>query len=245
MARKFPDDIRRELSEAGKRDEIEKVSEESRRFMDRGRAAKKNYAERLSKALAQKVADALRPRFKGILPDEQGARHESRARTAKGVKKLDVNYSTPELGLGLGISIKTINFPDPGTGRYTKNYTRVDNELRAEAADYHGRQPYAVLAALIFLPGDATKDGKTGPSSFKQAWNIFRYRAGRNSTSDDATLFESVYLGLYETEPDEMGNIAFINFSEVPPDRGRPNGTLNFSEVLEEIAATFNRRNQT
>lgn len=84
-----------------------------------------------------------------------GFGQESRARTGKGLKKLDVNYSTIELGLGLGLSIKTINFRDAKTKRYTKNYTRVDNELRAEAADYHERQPYSVLCAVIFLPFDA------------------------------------------------------------------------------------------
>ena len=115
-------------------------------------AQKKNYAERLSRLLAQRIADMLRFDYPGILPDELGDRHESRARTAKGFKKLDVNYSTLELGLALGISIKTINFIDPGTGRFTKNFTRVDNELRAEAADYHQRQPYAVMIGFLFLP---------------------------------------------------------------------------------------------
>ena len=65
-------------------------------------------------------------------------------------------------------SIKTIGFRDRGTGRYTKNYTARDNELRAEAEDYHLRQPYAVLAGLLFLPADAANDGRTAraPSSF-------------------------------------------------------------------------------
>ena len=88
---------------------------------------------------------------------------------------MDVNYSTVELGLGLGVSIKTINFPDPKTRRYTKNYTRVDNELRAEAADYHERQPYAVLCAVVFLPLEACDDGGvSAPSSFGQSIQIFR-----------------------------------------------------------------------
>src|SRR5262245_44039395 len=72
---------------------------------------KKNYAQALSSALARKVADALRPDFDGILPDAAGRGGESRARTAKGFKKLDVNYSTLELGLALGVSLKSVNFP--------------------------------------------------------------------------------------------------------------------------------------
>jgi hypothetical protein len=89
------------------------------------------------------LANALRPSFP-ILPDEFGKKQESKARTSKGYKKLDINYSTTELGLGLGVFVKTLNFKDPKSQRYTKNYSRIDNELRAEASDYHERQPYAV-----------------------------------------------------------------------------------------------------
>jgi hypothetical protein len=141
----FEDRVDRELRSAGNRDLVALGSATD----------KKNYAEAFSRALAQRFADALRGSFEGILPDVKGVGQESRARTGKGLKKLDVNYSTVELGLGLGVSIKTINFRDLKTGRYTKNYTRVDNELRAEAADYHERQPYSVLCAVFFLPSDA------------------------------------------------------------------------------------------
>src|SRR5688572_21231515 len=141
---------------------------------------KKNFAERFSRALAQKFSNALRPTFEGILPLADGTRHESLARTGKGPKKLDVNYSTVELGLGLGITIKTLSFPDEKSGRFTKNYTRADNELRAEAKDYHQRQPYAVLIGVIFLPLEACFDSKSDePSSFGAAVRTFRYRAGR------------------------------------------------------------------
>ena len=116
--------------------------------------------------LALLFAQHLRGIFPEILPSKDGSGQESRARTSKGLKKLDVNYSTVQLGLGLGISIKTINFRDAGTRRYTKNYTRADGELRAEASDYHERQPYAVLIAVIFLPLDSCDDGgRSAPSS--------------------------------------------------------------------------------
>lgn len=76
--------IARELRQAGDRDLV------------RAQPDKKNYAERLSRLLAQCIADALRPKFGGILPDEKGQRQESRARTAKGFKKLDVGkYALP------------------------------------------------------------------------------------------------------------------------------------------------------
>src|SRR5262245_9489966 len=75
-----------------------------------GRDLKKNYAQRFSTWIAQELADALRSTFPEILPDAGGGKHESKAQSARGLKKLDVNYSTPELGLALGVSVKTINF---------------------------------------------------------------------------------------------------------------------------------------
>lgn len=206
-------------------------------------ADKKNYAERLSRALAQRFADDLRAGFPGILPDAQGKGQESRARTAKGVKKLDVNYSTPELGLGLGLSVKTINFPDGASGRYTKNYTRADGELRAEASDYHVRQPYALLVGIVFIPMDACDDGAQGPSSFGQAIKIFRFRAGRLSPGHDPNLFERVFVALYETSSNGFGEVGFFDVMEAPPRKGRPAKLMSMADVVEQIRTTYDARN--
>ena len=207
---------------------------------------KKNYAETLSRALSQRFADALRETFAGILPDTGGAGQELRARTGKGLKKLDVNYSTVELGLGLGVSIKTINFRDAKTRRYTKNYTRVDNELRAEAADYHERQPYAVLCAVVFLPLDACDDGgKAAPSSFGQAIQIFRRRAGREKPVDDPTLFERILVGLYYSRVDHFGRVAFFDVMDDPPRLGKPRVLKSFKESIDAITDAFHSRNKT
>ena len=129
------------------------------------RGDKKNYAERLSSCAAFSPPDRLRPSFPEYSPGQDGRRlRKTPARTAKGFKKLDVNYSTTELGMGLGVSIKTVTARDPRTRRYTKNYTDVsDAELRAEAVDYHKRQPFAVMVALIFLPIDACARLIQGP----------------------------------------------------------------------------------
>jgi hypothetical protein len=62
---------------------------------------KKNYAERLSRHIATEIAAALREDFAGITPDADGTRQECPARGARGLKKLDVNYSTPSWALGL------------------------------------------------------------------------------------------------------------------------------------------------
>ena len=206
-------------------------------------AAKKNYAEALSRRLAQRIANALRSSFENILPDADGKGQESRARTSKGIKKLDVNYSTPELGLGLGVSIKTINFRDASSGRYTKNYTRADAELRAEASDYHERQPWAVMIALIFIPIDACDDGSPStPSSFGKAVQLFRFRAKRESPEDSSMLFERVFIGLYDVDLDRFGNVGFFDVMEKPPRTGRPKSVMGFAELISEITKTYNDR---
>jgi hypothetical protein len=207
---------------------------------------KKNYAERLSRALAIEVSNALRPKFRGITPSADGKGQESRARTGKGVKKLDVNYSTTELGLGLGVSIKTINYRDQTTNRYTKNYTRADNELRAEAADYHIRQPYAVLAALIFLPVDSCNDGsRSNPSSFGAAVKSFRHRTDRSGPTDEVQLFERVFIGLYSFSEADFGEVHFFDVMNKPRKIGlpAPASILSFSQVIAEIWHAYADRN--
>ncbi len=236
MGREPANSIRRQLENAGDRDRVARAD----------RAAKKNYAERLSRELAQLVADGLRAEFPGILPSPEGRGQESRARTARGFKKLDVNYSTPELGLGLGVSIKTLNFVDPRTERYTKNYTRIDNELRAEAMDYHRRQPYAVLVALVFLPSDACDDGTPErKSSLAKAIEIFRFRAGREHPNDLPELFERIFLMLYETAPERLGELTCLDVRDKVPKHGRPQRNIRtLAQVLQDIVATYDRRNK-
>lgn len=209
------------------------------------REQKKNYAEVLSRKLAQRFANALRSNFDGILPDASGKGQESKARSSKGFKKLDVNYSTLELGLGLGVSIKTINFPDGKTNRYTKNYTRVDAELRAEATDYHDRQPYAVLIAVIFLPLDACEVGSNArtPSSFGSAAQFFRFRGGRQIAGDSSMLFEEVLIGLYDTSDEHFGDVQFFDVKVAPPKHGRPLESLSFKQAVELITQAYDARN--
>jgi hypothetical protein len=213
---------------------------------DASRDVKKNYAERLSRSLAQLIADRLRPVFPGILPDVHGHGQESPARSARGFKRLDINYSTVELGLGLGVSIKTITARDPRTRRYTKNYTRIDAELRAEAVDYHKRQPFAVMIALIFLPFDSCDDaGRQEPSSFGAAVKLFRFRANRLDHKNDLDLFERVLIGLYETGPSRHGEVRFLDVMANPPKSSRPAeaSLLTFDQTMDAIRATYDARN--
>jgi hypothetical protein len=228
--------IRDALVEAGDQHAIAKLEQ----------TPKKNYAEALSRRLASIFADALRPNFKGILPDPNDTGHESKARTSKGFKKLDVNYSKTDLGLALGLSIKTINFKDRKTNRYTKNYTRVDAELRAEASDYHDRQPYAVMIAVIFMPMDSCEDSSARiPSSFGQAVQIFRNRAGRKQVTDASMLFEGIFIGLYDAAPGAgYGDIIFFDVSDKPTRSGKPQKIMAFTELISRITGIYDLRNQ-
>lgn len=211
-------------------------------------AAKKNYAERLSRAIASCLANELRPSFPGILPDKDGKRQESKAPTAKGYKKLDVNYSTVELGLALGVSVKTLNFPDAVNRRFTKNFTRVDNELRAEAMDYHVRQPFSVLVGILFLPVDSCDDAgrgsrvERGISSLGRAVQVFRQRANRSDPGDLPDLFERFFIGLYDVD---TGQTRFIDVMNRPPRSRRPtqDESLGLAGLVTQIVRTYSDRN--
>lgn len=245
-----PSSIEKELERlAQERLAIESLDTLSREKNDKAaaaevRALKKNYAEVLSRSIAEKFANALRKDFSGILPDEHGKGHESTARASKRAKKLDVNYSNPYIGLGLGISIKTLNFRDPKSQRYTKNFTRIDNEWRAEASDYHERQPYAVMIGILFLPLDSVEDSKGTHSSFAGAVSIFRHRSGRQGPSNRTELFERLFIGLYETASEYRGAVRFFDVSKAPPRAGIPSKTLDFFEVIQSVRSDYDRRNR-
>lgn len=206
-----------------------------------GRAAKKNLAQRFSEAIAQKIANELRDDFPEIQPDASGGGHESFSRGAGGLKKIDVNYSTKRSGLELAVTVKTINFPDGATKRYTKNVKRVDGELRAEAQDCHARQPFAVIAAYLFMPDDAALDGEGSKSSARHAAEVLQARSGRVGDKDSAERVELAFVGLY----DDAGNVGFALPEKIPP-HGQPKSAdlHRFSETLERIRQKHRERNR-
>src|SRR5205823_184153 len=136
----------------------------------------------------------------------------------------------------------------PGSNRYTKNYSRNDNELRAEATDYHRRQPYSVMAGVLFLPADSCDDAaygqgqEAGTSSFAQAVRYFHDRAGRQDDEDEYDLFERFFIGLYKGD----GTTCFFDVMKAPPRAGRPFSTDYFTlaELAEEIIRTYKGRNE-
>jgi len=236
---------------------------------DADRDEKKNYAQRLSAAIAILIANRLRTTggFRGILPESDGSGVEtpSASGASKKKKRTDVRYATAETGLELLVSIKTLNYQDATKnrktgkivlGRYTKNMVRNDHELRAEAMDHHERFPYAVLVGLFFLPVEACDDGVSGRSSFAHAVVTFRPRAGRLEPSDPYAKFERFFIGLYQTEP-QGGAVGFFDVVEAPARRGRPpwpdeaanplrgGKLLTLDQVIVEIVREYGVRNRT
>jgi hypothetical protein len=210
---------------------------------DRHRLAeeKRTYATRFADKMAICIANGLRERFRGVLPDETGRGVESPAQSVRGPKKLDVNYSTPQLGLGFGISLKSVHFRERTYRGYIHNMKRNDEELRTEASGYHQRQPYAVMIAVVFLPYDSCDDASPRrPSSFGSWVKYLRPLAQRDAPHNDIARYERVFVGLYDREGEKM---EFFDVENAPPRTGRPRDLFNYTEFLDEIEKTYLRRN--
>jgi hypothetical protein len=191
--------------------------------------------------MATCVANGLRDRFPGILPDETGRGVESPAQSVRGPKKLDVNYSTPQLGLGFGISLKAVHFGEKEKRGYIHNMKRNDEELRSEASGYHQRQPYAVMIAVLFLPDEACEDASLRhPSSFGAWVRYLRPLAQRQSAHDDIDRYEKVFVALYSRDGRRM---EFFDVAIAPPRSGRPKSLLSYEGFLEEVEKAFLKRN--
>ncbi len=207
------------------------------------RSDKKNFAERLSRELALLFATALRRRFPEarITPLPDGSQQEFRIGGALDAKKTDVAVWDDRAGLVLGISIKTITAKDASTQRYTKNMVRNDMELRDEADKLHRRQPWAVLAAIIFLPEESAWDGRDAGSNSSFAHGVFTFR--KRSGRDHAhavrfDLFEHVYVGLF----DSAGNVGFFDVMEAPPRNQMPLTLLTFDELISNLEGSVATR---
>lgn len=195
---------------------------------------KTNYASRFADAMAEQLAFDLAPRFPGI-----DATTKRTGVTSKGKKQLDISFSTPKMGLALGVSLKSVHIRETG-GRYTHNMKRNDEELGTEATVYHERQPWSVMVAVMFLPFDACTDGKSGPSSFGSWVRSLRPRVGRSSAADREQLFEKGYIALYESDG---SNLQFFDIESAPPKRGVPADLLSYAGFIEALYRAYTLRN--
>ncbi len=178
-------------------------------------ANKNKYAVRFAEHMARRIAADLQDRLRGI---ESTTKRSAGA--VRGLKQLDVNFSTTGLGLALGISLKSVHLEDVKTGRYTHNMKRNEEELRIEASGYHKRQPYAVLIGVLFLPFDSCDDGKKdNPSSFGSWVRHLRPYAGRAAPDDEIDRFEKLYIALYAPDGSDL---RFFDVESDPPKNRRP-----------------------
>lgn len=235
------------LDEAGERPLT--LSEDGK---DNNQAAKKNWAQRFSNALATTVANGLRGSYPTALvtPGANGEKQEYRVGGQVDRKKTDVAVLDSAAGLVAGVSIKTLTFRDTHTdpetkekyvGRYQRNVKRNDMELRDEADTLHRRQPFAVLTALLFAPRDACWDGVTGNSSFAHMVFTLRKRAGRDSPEGRFDLFERIFVGLIDFD----GNVGFFDVMKTPRQNQPPDDEdfLTFDQLLTEIVESVQMRN--
>lgn len=225
---------------------------------------KTQYAVRFADRMAVEMARDLAGRLPGI---EATTKRDSP--TSKGAKQLDINFSTPKLGLALGISLKSVHVREQVTkkqsdgtttkvpGRYTHNLKRNDEELATEATVYHERQPYAVMLGVFFLPFESCTDGRAREpvSSFGSWVRKLRLRTGRSAPDDRASLFEKIYIALYEPDGSEL---RFFDVQSAPPknsiprrdgelsgEDGFPRRLLTYEEFLEAAYQAYQRRNHT
>lgn len=200
-------------------------------------SAKNKYASRFADHMAQRISADLAPRLKGI-----SATTKRSAGSVRGRKQLDINFSTPQVGLALGISLKSVHLRDVGgSERYTHNKKRNEEELRVEATGYHKRQPYAVMVGVLFLPFDSCEDGKkSNPSSFGSWVLHLRPYAGRRETDDDHDKFEKIYIALYEPDGTDL---RFFDVEAAPRKNGRPRGLLAYAEFLDAVYRAYQDRN--
>jgi hypothetical protein len=195
------------------------------------------YATRFADAMAEHIAAGLKPRLKGI-----EATTKRSAVSVVGKKQLDVSFSTPQVGLALGISLKSVHIRDVGgSQRYTHNRKRNEEELRIEASGYHKRQPYAVMVGVLFLPFDSCDDGKKDASSFGSWVRHLRPYAGRDAPDDEIDKFEKIYVALYEPSGTDM---LFFDVQKDPPKTGRPPTLLDYGEFLDAVYREYLWRNE-
>ncbi len=215
---------------------------------------KNQYAVRFADRMAALLARDLSPRMRGI-----EASTKRGAASVRGKKQLDVNFSTPQLGLALGISLKSVHLRESTGGqRYTHNLKRNEEELRIEASGYHKRQPYAVMVGVLCLPFDSCADARsTHTSSSFGSWvRHLRPFTGRTGPLDEDDRFERLYIALYDPDGSEL---RFFDIRTSPPKNGRPRSEgellgpqgrdapplrmLSYAEFLDEVHHVYLARN--
>jgi hypothetical protein len=202
------------------------------------------YPSLFSKYMSEGICLALQQR--GFEETEFGERP---SRAARSLKRLDVRYSTPEAGLGIGVSLKSVHSgekDDEGNSGFTHNRKRNDEELRVEATEHHLRQPYAVMAAVVFLPFESCDDAgptRLSASSFASWVEYLWPLRGRDEPEDAPDKYELVFVALYARDGSDLGFYQ-VGGSTGCPRRGRPVSLLTFSEFVSLLVEAYRVRNE-
>lgn len=196
-----------------------------------------SFAIYFARYMSAEIAAALSSEFPGVRSGE------TPSQSVRGPKRVDLNYSTPELGLGLAISFKSVHFGEKANGDadFTHNQKRNDEELRVEATAHHLRQPYSVLVAALFLPFEACTDFAE-TSSFaswvKYLWPL----KGRTEPEDPPDRFELVFIALYARDGSELAFYQ-VGGPVACPRSGRPRQLLSLDDFLQIVTQTYRKRN--
>lgn len=170
-------------------------------------AAKRDYSQRMSEAVALALADELRERgladARPAPPRVLGASGaERRMAGGLGPKKVDVSWATEEPGLLLAISVKTINFRDMKSKNFQKNLTNRRSDMLMESVTLHRRFPFAVLAGLLILDHQsATDNTPTRRSTFENAHARYRLFTDRDDPAGRDEQFERLWIMLVDANP--------------------------------------------
>lgn len=197
-----------------------------------------NYSIYFGRRFGDAIADALRPFF-----GEDVKSGEIPSHAVSGSKRVDVRYSTAEMGLGLAVSLKSVHRGErqDGDANFIHNMKRNDEEFRVEATGHHLRQPYSVLVAVLVLPFQACSD--LAPISSFARWVEYLWPLkGRLKPEDRPDTFELVLIALYSRTGNELGFYE-LGGDVACPKQGRPERLLAFADFLARIKEIFDARN--
>lgn len=194
---------------------------------------KRGYGTRMANALSEVVGrELLNKGLPSCRPDPiSGEAGERRFAGGIGAKKVDVSFATEEAGLILGISLKGIYFPDisrlrmDGTIYFAKNLTNRKGDLLAESTTLHKRFPYAVLGGLFLMDRRAADDDTPGRlSTYRRAHQMLSSFADRDSHTDADEKYESLAVGIFDTQPSY--ELAWA---------GEPDDPITFDDYLDTL----------
>ena len=205
------------------------------------REVKKRYSEQMSAHIAAALAEGLRQRgLEGARPSGPGelglSGAERRMAGGIGAKKVDVTWATPESGLALAMSVKTINFKDGRTANFQKNVPNRRSDMLFEGVTLHRRFPYAVLVGFFCLDkGAALDQTEKRRSTFINAHNLLRIFTGRQDPAGRDEQYERLYVGLVTASPFDASLDLYT--------AGKPETPVALDQILNEVLEIVAERN--